>query len=253
MKDGVHVIGSILRGAIWIATPVVLAGIGYVEWRYGDPTLKDVLGWLGTLVSTFVGAAVAFAFNSVRVSKDKEEKECVAGNLALVTLVEFLDRLLQYEHVFVKPAKNAKDFWFSMRAGPFIDVEPKIDRASLAFLLTKHPMTWRAIVLEEMRFDAIRDAIERRNTLFKEKVWPKMEAQNIGHGASLTTSEVEKILGPATTEDLKSATAHIMENCEKSIQTLNTCIANLRKVLIERYPRREFVRTPKRLSSPETA
>jgi hypothetical protein len=246
------VLGSIQRGAIWIATPVALAGVGYVEWRYGDPKLKEVLGWVGTLVSTFVGAAMAFAFNGVRVSKDKEEKECVAGNLALITLVEFLDRLHQYDRDFIQPAKNANDAWFSIRPGPFINVEPKIDRASLAFLLTKHPMTWRAIVLEEMRFNVFRDAIERRNALINEKVWPKMEAKGISHGASLATAEVEDILGPATTQDLKGVTAHLVDNCEKNIQSLNTCIANVRKVLVEKYPRKEFVKTPKRLRSTET-
>jgi hypothetical protein len=216
-----------------------------------NPSLKDVLGWAGTLVSTFVGAAMAFAFNALRVSKHREEKECIAGNLALITLVEFLDRLLQYEQVYIQPVKDTHDAWFSMQAGQLINVELKIDKASLAFLLTKHPMTWRAIVLEEMRFNIMKDAIDRRNKLVNENVWPKMEERGIGHGKSLATAEVEEILRPATTQDLKNVTAHIVENCEKNIQSLTTCIANVRKVLMEKYPGREFVRTPKRLSSPE--
>jgi hypothetical protein len=237
--EGAAMNRSIQQAAVWVVA--VTIGIALVEWRYGNPSLKDVLGWAGVLVSTFVGAAMAFLFNAVRVSKDREEKEYIAANLALITLVEFLDRLLQYKQVYIQPVKDRRDVWFFMRAGQLINFELKIDKASLAFLLTKYAMTWRAIVLEEMRFNGLKDAIDHRNKLVNEEVWPKMDKRAIGQGTFLTTTEAAAIFGPATTQELKNATAYILENCEQNIQSLTTCIADLRKVLMEKFPGREFL------------
>jgi hypothetical protein len=166
---------------------------------------------------------------------------------SLVTLVEFLDRLLQYERSYIQPARGKPDAWFVMRAGKLIEIEFKIDKNSLAFLLTRHPMTWRAIVLEETRFSVLEDAIYQRNKLINEDVWPKMEAEGIGHGASIEVPQIEKILGPATTQNLKNSTEFIMDTCGRDIETITTCIANLRTVLLQLYPRRDFVRLPIRL------
>jgi hypothetical protein len=139
------------RNAIWFVATIICFGLAFAEFRYGNPSLKEVLGWVGTVGATFVGAALAFAFNAIRSANDREEKECVAGNLALITLVEFLDRLLQYDRSYIQSARGRPDAWFGMRPGKLIDIEFKIDKNSLAFLLTKHSMTWRAIVLEETR------------------------------------------------------------------------------------------------------
>jgi len=234
--------------AIWIAATILVCTLALAEFRLGNPSLKDVLGWVGALVSTFVGAALAFIFNAIRTDREREDKECIAGNLALVTLVEFLDRLLQYEHTYIKPVEGKKDAWFAVRPGDLINIELKIDKNSLAFLLVNYAMTWRAVVLEEMRFSVLTDVIKRRNKLMNENVWPKLEAEGIAHGASIETAKVEEILGPATTQELKSLTQFIVETCGHDINSITTCIANLRNVLLELYPDKEFVRTPKRLS-----
>ncbi len=88
-----------MRGSslVWIVAAIVVAAMGFAELRYCDPSAKNLLPWAGTLVSTFAGAAIAFGFNALRLSKDRQESECVAGNLTLITLVELLERLLQYQ------------------------------------------------------------------------------------------------------------------------------------------------------------
>ncbi len=236
-----------VNNAIWGVAIIVVCALAAAEFRLGNPTLKDVFAWAGALVSTFVGAALAFIFNAIRTSHELEDEQCIAGNLALVTLVEFLDRLLQYEHTYIKPVEGKNDAWVAMRAGDLINIEFKIDKNSLSFLLAKYPMTWRSVVLEETRFSVLTDAVNRRNKLLNESAWPKLEAHGIEHGASIETTKVEEILGPATTQNLKNSTQFIVETCVKDINSIGTCIANLRTVLLELYPGRDFVRTPKRL------
>jgi hypothetical protein len=92
-------------------------------------------------------------------------------------------------------------------------------------------------------------AVDYRNKLINEKVWPKLEAAGLKHGDKILGSQVEEVLGPATTQDLKNVTEYLIENCEKDISSITTCIANLRKVLLELYPGREFVRVPKKLTA----
>jgi hypothetical protein len=236
------------QNSIWVAAFVFVCILAFAEARFANPSLKEALGWAGTLVSTFVGAALAFIFNAIRSRREREDQECAAGNLALITLIELLDRLLQYQNNYVNKVRGKADAWFAMRAGELTNVELKIDKNALPFLLEKHPMTWRAIVLEETRFSVFGRAVEHRNKLINEKVWPTLEARGYAQGSSIKISEIEEVLGPATTQDLKNVTEHIVENCEKDISSLNTCIANLRKALLELYPAREFIRLPKKLA-----
>jgi hypothetical protein len=156
---------TVRRNSLWFGGGGMLLLAALAEWKYGDPSTKDVLGWIGTVASTFAGAAIAFAFNAIRIRSDREEKELVTGNLALMTLAEWWDRLLQYERDFVQPAQTKIDAWFSMRAGLLIDVNLQIDKGELAFLLSKHPTTWRRIILEETRFKLLTEVIAKRNKM----------------------------------------------------------------------------------------
>jgi hypothetical protein len=232
------------RNAIWFVAAIVFLALVFAEFRYGDPAVKDVLSWAGTIGSTFVGAALAFTFNAIKSHNERDERECVAGNLALITLVEFLDRLLQYQSNYIQPARGKRDAWVAMRPGKLINIEFKIDKNSLAFLLTKHPNVWREIVLEETRFSVLEDAISDRNNLINEIVWPKMEAKGIAQGASIELARIEEILGPAATQNLKNSTQYIMETCMKDIETISKCIEHLRTALMQMYPRREFLEPP---------
>jgi hypothetical protein len=243
----IKVPAQIKRNAFWFASVGLLLLAASVEWRYGDPTSKDILGWLGVIASSFSGALIAFAFNAVRVRSDREEREFIAGNLALMILTEMWDRLLQYNSVFVQPVRDKRDAWFSMRPGPLINVDLKIDKASLAFLLGEHTTAWRSVVLEETRFNVLNDAVVKRNKMFNDIVWPKTEAAGLGHGQSIETSAITKILGPGTTQDLKNSTAFIINDGEKDIQSMEACIANLRRALVEIFPNKKFVQLPARL------
>jgi len=155
--------------------------------------------------------------------------------------------MLQYQHSYIEPVKGKFDAWFTMHAGELINIELKLDKNSLAFLLTDHPMTWRAVVLEETRFSVLKDAVDHRNKLINDSVWPKMEAKGIGHEASIEVAKIEEILGPATTQNLKNLTQFIIDSSGKNIESISTCIANLRQALLHLYPSRDFVRPPKRL------
>jgi uncharacterized membrane protein YeaQ/YmgE (transglycosylase-associated protein family) len=221
-----------------------------LAWYVVSPTSKDVFGWLGTVVSTFVGAWIAFRFNALKSERDKADREVEAGNTAIMILIEFLDRLLQFEENFTAAARGKTSAWFAMRPGAPLDVvEFAVDKNSLSFLLKKHPMTWRAVVLEERRYAIVAKAIDDRNKLYADRLLPAMEAAGFGHAQNVLLSDVEKAVGPTISQALKDGTAFIIENVEKDVASLNTAISDLRKCLIELYPDREFVPLPPRIKS----
>jgi hypothetical protein len=219
-------------------------------WFVVRPTPKDVLGWLGTVVSTFVGAWIAFRFNALKSERDRVDREVEAGNTAIITLIEFLDRLAQFQANFTAPASGKPTAWFTMRPGGPLDViQFAIDKNSLSFLLRKHPMTWRAVVLEERRYALVAKAVDDRNKLYADELLPTLEGAGYGHEQKVIVAEIEKAVGQSISQALKDLTTFIIENVEKDIVSLTTAISDLRKALTELYPDREFVRLPYRIKS----
>lgn len=227
---------------------ILIAGL--TTWYIVRPAPKDVFGWFGTVLSTFIGAWIAFRFNALRSERDRTDLEIEAGNLTIITLIEFLDRLLQFEENSTGPARGKPTAWFAMRpSGPLDVIGFTINKESLSFLLKKHPMMWRAIVLEERRYALVAKTIDDRNRLYADKLLPTLEAAGYNHGQNVIASDIEKAIGPTISQSLKDGTAFIIENVEKSIASLTTAISDLRKALAEIYPDHEFVRLPHRIKS----
>jgi hypothetical protein len=225
----------------WGLVIAVTSALLFVAIFVRQPTARELVGWAGTVLSTFFGALLAFSFNSFRAANEREDKECTAGNLALMTLAAFRNGLARYHNSYILPVQATPDSWYAMQAGNLIDNKLAIDKPSLSFLLAKHEVTWRAVVVEETRYLLLMDRIGQRNTLVSETVWPKMEAAGIAHGVSTDTERVKQILGPATTEQLKNVTGFIVTACPDDIQSLENCITHLRRTLLEIYPHRDFV------------
>ena len=229
------------QNAFWgslVAAATLLLVVAIVVLK---PSPVQFLGWVGAGTSTFFGAVLAFYFNSRRASNDREERECVAGNLTLMALAALRNWLVLYQRNHIEAVRDTRDRWFTMRPGDLISARLDIDKASLSFLLPKHESTWRSVVLEETRFLLLERAIEERNNLVTETMWPKLEAEGIGHGVSVETARVEAILGPATTQSLKNVTTFIIDACGQDIQSLTECIGDLRQAFAKTHPEREFV------------
>lgn len=224
---------------------VVIGGAAFVATR---PTVREIFILVGAVASTFVGAWFAFQFGAERARRDKRDKDISAGNLALVVLIEFLDRDLQHQRHFIDPVRNNPNFWWVMRPGQDLDtLDLKVDHAGLSFLLQRHATAWRAIVLEERRHKLLAKTIADRTKLLSEVVFPKFESAGIHHGQAVLSADIEKILGPKLTAALKDDTHFIVEMTDSNIQSLEACVDLVRTTLTALYPEADFVGPPQRL------
>lgn len=209
------------------------------------PSAREFFTFVGALASTFIGAWFAFQFGAERVRRDKRDKDVVAGNLALVVLVEFLDRDLQYQKQFVEPVRENPNNWWAMRPGQDLDtLDLRVDHAGLAFLLERHSQVWRAIVLEERRHKLLAKTITERTKLLSEDAFVKFEAAGFGHGQPVTPDEIERVLGPRTTASLKDDTKFIIRMTDDNIKSLESCISIVRTTLKELFPDSDFIGIP---------
>ncbi len=210
-----------------------------------QPSARELFTFAGALASTFIGAWFAFQFGAGRVKRDKRDKDVSAGNLALVVLVEFLDRDFQYQKQFVDPVRENPNYWWVMRPGQDLDtLDLKVDLAGLAFLLQRHSQVWRAIVLEERRHKLLAKTITERTKLLTEEVFVKFEAAGFGHGQVVTPDEIERVLGPRTTASLKDGTKFIIGMTDDNIKSLESCISIVRNALRELFPNTDFIGAP---------
>lgn len=237
-----------INSATFVAINVaVICGAGLIALRPDAREFGALASWAA---STFVGAWFAFQFCSWRSERAGKDSDLRAGNMALVVLIEFLDRDLQYQRRYVEPVRNNSNFWWIMRPGQDLDsVALEIDHAGLSFLLQTNADVWRAIVLEERRHKLVAKTIAERTKLMLEIVFPKFESAGLQNGQAVSGEDVERILGPTITANLKEDTKAVVEMIDDNIQSLENCIAVVRAALSSLHPGSELVVRPDSLEA----
>jgi hypothetical protein len=219
-----------LRPLVWFATTVNI-------------TANDVGSWLGALFSTFIGAFLAFPFGIQQRERQRVNQEVTAGNLALSTLYEMWERQFQFQKDVVAPFKNRRDAWFNLPVGAPLDVvDLKLNRNDLGFVLQADGPTWQAVILEDRRYQLMKQRIELRESLVLKEVWPCLVAHGVPIGANLPGVEVERILGPAIIQQLREHTEFIISQIGKKVESAWAAITALRETLRRIHPGRRFIK-----------
>jgi hypothetical protein len=204
-------------------------------------TLKDIAAALWAPFSIFVGAWMAFYFNSRRTKQERIDKEVTEGNLAISVLAQFYNQQLQYQRDYLAPHKGAPDAWFKIMAGPALDsIQVELNRNDLGFLLQANGSVWQQIALEERRFYLVKSLIDERNALLA-KGWAKLEESGIKHGSSLKISELEAILGPVLFQQLQQMGLALIDQVTQNVASSINAISALRAELLRTFPKRKFI------------
>ena len=221
---------------------ILFFGISAVLAAVRSITPAQFVSWCGSLVSTFIGAWVAFSFANVREKKLQDEKEVIAGNLVLSTTMEFLDRQKQYYRDFIVPAKNQHGQPLNLLGGPPLDfVDLKFNRSDLAFILRADAKVWQHLIMEERRFRAVSVMIDHRNTLLLTDVQPRLEAAKVEEGTKLTLKQIENLIGVLAFQKLKQLDAAICDHTEKNILSTKVAFDAARALLKSMYPKEKFI------------
>jgi hypothetical protein len=214
---------------VWFATTVKI-------------TATDVGSWLGALFATFIGAFLAFLFGIRQRERQRVDQEVTAGNLALSTLSEMWERQFQFQREVVAPFRNRSDAWLNLTIGTRLDsVDLKLNRNDLGFVLQADGPTWQAVILEDLRYQLMKQRIEFRDNLVLKEVWPCLVAHRVPIGANMPEAEVEAMLGPAIVQQLRVHTASIISLIDENVESSWAAMTALRETLRRIHPGRRFV------------
>ena len=211
---------------------------------------NEILSWLVALVASFgaafAGAWYAFRLN-VRQKKQEEDRRRVAqGNIALYTLFNMWNILLNYNKHNIIPHKDADDCWLNMPRTPKMTTGlTSFDAEGLVFLLTLGEETanvYAQVLFEEQEFGEIIGIIEYRNKILNDVVEPKFEEAGIKvEETALTQEEAVNIIGDFHSHRLKQLTDGIISRVGDSIKSLEDKRDSLTKTMKSLYPKEKFL------------
>lgn len=207
--------------------------------------ISAALNVLTTLVGAFVGAWAAFRLEERRNQKEKDDQNVVAGNLALLTLSEIWNVLVQYRKEVVDEWRGRRDAWLNLPATSFDRREVTFDTEALSFLLDGHPAQLQTLLLEKRRFDLAARMVDDHSKLVLGDVFPRLSAAGIKLNEGRPEAEIRGILGMGIVRQLEVFTAAIVKNVDENIASSRQAFDDLRASLKALYPERKFIDLPK--------
>jgi hypothetical protein len=227
----------------FVACGLGFAGFLFVFRAEVHISAPEILTWLGSMLSTFVGAWLAFAFNNMKSDRENTDRDVVAGNLAISTVAEFWDRQTQYRREVVNNYRNRWDAWLNMPVANDLDsVGLSLNRNDLAFLLQTKGSVWQQITMEERRYRLLAKLINDRHEIILNQAWPRMVAAGMQIGGAIELNALEALLGAAIVQRLRVITAAIISNIDENVGTSWAAYEALREALLRIFPDKKFIR-----------
>ena len=221
-----------------VLVTIIIIGILY---NYGKLELKDIGTGLLALVSTFLGATIAFRLNEVKEKKANEEKQIQAINSALLIIIRQYNALKSLEKEFknysndIQAAINLP----AIQLPDYNDLNQNI--SSLEFLInSKDPNILFKIIIEQERFHQAIASWQVRNDFYLNKFQPIVSEKNLNR-QSFSLEQSKMILGDIVVDTLINSVINSKDLVIKSCETLPIAFQDLRKIAKELYPNQRFL------------
>jgi hypothetical protein len=216
--------------------------VALAEWAKNNVsiTAKELLGGLGTLAATFIGAWLAFYFAKIQRTREKEDREASAGNRALFTLYTMHNSQLQYQSEVVVPYRNRDDAWLNLHVSTPLNKDVLFDTKDLSFVLDAHAPTFAQVLIEEARYRLAAYLVEEHRRIQLTEAWPRLQAAGVSLGDNRPAGEIEQIIGVGTVKALRVTTAAIIKNFDENVISSLLAFRALRARLLSIYPKHKF-------------
>ena len=193
------------------------------------------------LVSTFLGATIAFRLNEDKEKKANEEKQIQAINSALLIMIRqhnALNLLKKYLESF--PNDNQAAFNMPALQPPSYN-DLIQDVSSLEFLInSNNPKILLNIINEQERFYQAIESWKMRNNFYINEFQPIVSEKRLKKH-SFSNQEAKDVLGERIFETLiisvRESRSHIIKSCE----SLPLIYKELREVAKKQYPNEKFL------------
>lgn len=221
-----------------VLVTIIIIGILYND---GKLELKDIGTGLLALVSTFLGATIAFRLNEDKEKKANEEKQIQAINSALLIMIRqhnALNLLKKYLESF--PNDNQAAFNMPALQPPSYN-DLIQDVSSLEFLInSNNPKILLNIINEQERFYQAIESWKMRNNFYINEFQPIVSEKRLKKH-SFSNQEAKDVLGERIFETLiisvRESRNHIIKSCE----SLPLIYKELREVAKKQYPNEKFL------------
>ena len=205
-------------------------------------TGKEIIAGFGTLVASFAGAWFAFRFARLQREKQRVDDEVAAGNRALVTLARMWNATKMYQRTVVDPYRGKTDAWINLHISQPLNADLSFDMKELSFMMkAAGAAAFQQIFLEEERYKLAAYLVEEHRRLLLTEAWPRMESAGLQLKEQIPTTEMERIIGIGTVQQLKVTTSGIITNFDENVKSLRQAFMNLRAALKNIFPERKFI------------
>lgn len=200
----------------------------------GDLGFKDVGSSLLALLSTFLGAALAFRLNEHKEKSEESRKQRDALNRALFVLIRQLNAIVQLKKN-IESYKTDFELAFNMPAlkpPEYSDLSQNI--ADLEFLISSGASNFLLnMTIEQERFHQAIESIRIRNEFYVFEVQKEISAKGI-NGVSLSVDEASVLLGErifcgamSGAKNARSLVFHCSVSLPKAILELRALAKNI--------------------------
>lgn len=228
---------KIIYAAIALAA-IAICALLYVQ---GELVAKDAGTAVLALLSTFLGATLAFRLNEQKELSETARKQREALNRALFILIRQHNAIIQLKRE-MDTYPNDFDLAFNMPAlkpPSYADLVQHI--ADLEFLIdSRNPNILFKLTIEQERFHQAIESIRVRNDFYVNEVQPKIASTGM-NGKVVTMEGAAALLGERVFGGAMNGATHAKKHVSDSNLSLPNVLTELRGLAKELFPGHKFL------------
>ena len=194
-----------------------------------------------TLTAIYLGAVFAFIFQNEGTKKREKEAQIAAGDIALFHLEYMLNEIENYKHnTLAKYEKDPYAFYNMPPNEAKID-DSHVDINTLSFLIPKGGKDIIGVISVCVgNYRSWVGAINRRSSIYIEKVRSTAEETGISVCNDSNVSQIEKHLGQQVCKDLVQKTRYIIDKYKIVGGEIESVRIALSKAMKDTFPNKKF-------------
>lgn len=231
----------------WVRTAEVAVAIVvgfcvalYVRGRVSLSTEIDS-SWLdpvATLVATFLGAVLAFAFEALRERRSDQGRNMVEAQVVFFKLARSVNRVENLLRQYVGPAREDAARFLSIPAVlPMDPRDPTIDMDGLHFMFLKHANLLGEITILQDNYISLIALVNERSRFYLQVIQPKLKAAGLPPEFGATRAQLEALLGRGDLQELVNLTNQMVDGVTSLAPRLTGMANQFGEALEEYFPR----------------
>lgn len=238
---------------LYAAITVIVALIALVAAYLQQIEVKDLVVAVLPVVTTFLGATLAFRLNEDREEKREQLRRKQALDFSLFILLRQDNAVRQSIEPYRTAANDAERAFMVPALKPPDYLALKQDIASLAFLLELgHPQLLFELSIEQERFDQVFEALRIRNQFYVDELQPALERTGM-NGRSVTLTEAKDLLGERIFGSAMNQAQILFDHFQASERSIPAMFASMRSTAKELFPSAALVSYERDTPPKETA